>query len=114
MKKRITVLTLSAMLFALCSPASAQQPGKIVRIGVLDTATASGSAILLDAFRQEMRRLGWIEGKNITFEYRFAEGRNDSLPKLATDLVRLTVDLIVVTTVGPALAAKTPPLPSPL
>ena len=51
----------------------AQQPGKIFRIGFLDTSTASGSAVLVDAFRQEMRKLGWIEGKNITIEYRFAE-----------------------------------------
>jgi len=105
-KRKITVLTLSAMLFALCGSGDAQQAGKIFRIGYLDSSTASGNAILIDAFRQEMRKLGWIEGKNITIEYRFAEGRNDSLPALAADLVRLKVDLIVVTTVTPAMAAK--------
>ena len=73
MKKKITVLTLCAMLFALCLPADAQQPGKIFRIGFLDPSTASGSAVLLEAFRQELSKLGWIEGKNITIEYRFAE-----------------------------------------
>ena len=73
MKKKITVLTLSAMLFALSFSAEAQQPGKIPRIGFLDTSTASGSAVLLEAFRQELSKLGWIEGKNITIEYRFAE-----------------------------------------
>ena len=53
--------------------ATAQQPGKIFRIGFLDSSTASGSAVLVEAFRQELSKLGWIEGKNITIEYRFAE-----------------------------------------
>ena len=76
--------------------AGAQQPGKIVRIGFLDNSTASGSAVLVDAFRQELTKLGWIEGKNITIEYRFAEQKNERLPELAAELVRLKVDLIVV------------------
>ena len=96
MKKKITVLTLCAMLFALCSSADAQQPGKVSRIGFLDTSTASGSAVLVEAFRQELSKLGWIEGKNITIEYRFAEQKPERLPELAADLVRLKVDLIVV------------------
>jgi len=73
MKKKITVLTLCAMLFAPCSFADAQQAGKIFRIGVLDGSTASGIAVLVDAFRQELSKLGWIEGRNVTIEYRFAE-----------------------------------------
>ena len=85
---------------------AAQQPGKIFRIGFLDTSTASGIAVLLEAFRQEMSKLGWIEGKNITFEYRFAEQKQERLPELAADLVRLKVDLIVVSGTPPALAAK--------
>jgi ABC-type uncharacterized transport system substrate-binding protein len=97
---------LCAMLYALCSSAAAQQPGKIFRIGFLDSSTASGSAIILDVFRQEIRKLGWIEGKNITIEYRFAEQKTERLPELAADLVRLKVDLIVVASTGPALAAK--------
>jgi putative ABC transport system substrate-binding protein len=60
----------------------------------------------LEAFRQELSKLGWIEGKNITIEYRFAEQKNERLPELAADLVRLKVDLIVVTSGPPALAAK--------
>ncbi len=56
--------------------AQAQQPGKVFRIGFLDSSTASGMAVLVDAFRQELSNLGWIEGKNITIEYRFAEGRD--------------------------------------
>ena len=77
--------------------AEAQQSGKIFRIGFLDGSTASGIAVPLEAFRQELRKLGWIEGKNITIEYRFAEQKNERLPELAADLVRLKVDLIVVT-----------------
>jgi hypothetical protein len=59
------------LLFALSHPASAQQPGKISRIGFLDSSNASGSAVLTEAFRQELSKLGWIEGKNITVEYVF-------------------------------------------
>jgi putative ABC transport system substrate-binding protein len=84
----------------------AQQAGKIFRIGILDASTASGSAVLWDQCRQELSKLGWIEGKNIAIEYRFAEGKNERLPELAADLVRLKVDLIVVTATGSALAAK--------
>ena len=86
--------------------AGAQQAGKIFRIGFLDNSTASGMAVLVDAFRQELRKLGWIEGKNITIEYRFAEIKPERLPELAADLVRLRVDLIVVTGPPSALAAK--------
>src|SRR5215468_8923154 len=106
MKRTITVLALCAMLFALCASAEAQQPTKVPRIGFLDNSTASGIAVLLDAFRQELGKLGWIEGKNIAFEYRFAEGKNDRLPELAGDLVRLKVDLIVAASGPSALAAK--------
>jgi putative tryptophan/tyrosine transport system substrate-binding protein len=86
--------------------ADAQQPGKVPHIGFLDNSTASGLAVLLEAFRQELSKLGWIEGKNITIEYRFAEQKNERLPELAAELVRLKVDLIVVSSTAPALAAK--------
>jgi len=94
------------MLFALYLPADAQQTGKIPRIGFLDNSTASGSAVSLEAFRQEMSKLGWIEGKNITIEYRFAEQKLERLPELAADLVRLKVDLIVASGGPTPLAAK--------
>ena len=107
MKKKLTVLTLCVMLFVLCSSAEAQQTGKIFRIGFLDNSTASGIAVLLEAFRQELRKLGWIEGKNITIEYRFGESKGPAhVRELAADLVRLKVDLIVVTGTPTALAAK--------
>ena len=86
--------------------AQAQQTGKVFRIGFLDGSTASGMAGLLEAFRQELSKLGWIEGKNITIEYRFAEQKPERLPELAADLLRLRVDLITVTGGPQALAAK--------
>jgi ABC-type uncharacterized transport system substrate-binding protein len=106
MKTKITVLTFCAILLALCVPVQAQQPGRIFRIGFLDGSTASGMAGLLEAFRQELSKLGWIEGKNIAIEYRFGEQKSERLPELAADLVRLQVDLIVVTVGASVLAAK--------
>ena len=100
-------------LFAIALPfffgeaaAQAQQPGKIFRIGILDPSTASGSAVRWEALRQELSKLGWIEGKNIAIEYRFTEQKPGRLPELAADLVRLNVDLIVTTGEPPARAAK--------
>jgi putative ABC transport system substrate-binding protein len=96
------------LLPAVFLPASsaAQQPGKVFRIGFLDNSTASGIAVLSEAFRQELSKLGWIEGKNLIIEYRFAEQKPERLPELAAELVRLKVDLIV-TSGGPTpLAAK--------
>src|SRR4030095_7466106 len=86
--------------------AKAQQPGKIFRIGFLDPSTASGTAVMVDAFRQELSKHGWIEGKNITIDYRFAEQKSERLPELAAELVRLKVDLIVTTGDGPTFGAK--------
>jgi putative ABC transport system substrate-binding protein len=107
MKKKITVLALCTALFALCMSAEAQQAEKISRIGFLDPSTASGSAVLVEAFQQELSKLGWIEGKNITIEYRFGDNKGPShLPELAADLVRLKVDLIVGSGITAALAAK--------
>ena len=99
-------LALSAMLSALYQPAHAQQAKKIFRIGYLDPSTASGSAVLVDAFRQELHKLGWIEGNNIAIDYRFAEQKNERLPELAAELVRLKVDLIVASSPAPASAAQ--------
>ena len=75
MTKGILVWLLITVFLITTPPAEAQQSGKIFRIGFLDASTASGSAVLVDAFRQELSKLGWIEGKNIAFEYRFAEGK---------------------------------------
>src|SRR5882724_4370084 len=106
MTKEIIFLALCSLLLAPYSAVEAQQATKVFRIGFLDSSNASGSAVLVEEFRQELNKLGWIEGKNITIEYRFAEGRTEHLPELAADLVRLKVDLIVVSGTTPALAAK--------
>src|SRR5262249_58887412 len=101
--RKLVGLIILALAFTLCAAvADAQQAGKIFRIGFLDTGTASGMAVLVDAFRQELNKLGWIEGKNVTIAFRFNENRGvQFLPELAADLVRLKVDLIVATA-GPA------------
>jgi putative ABC transport system substrate-binding protein len=85
--------------------AEAQQTGKVFRIGFLDRSTAS-SALNVNTLREELSRLGWIDGKNITIEYRFAEGKTERLPELAAELVRLKLDLIVASGREPSFAAK--------
>ena len=106
MNRRTAIRRLATFFLTTASLAEAQQAGKIFRIGFLDGSTASGSAVLVKAFLQELSKLGWIEGKNITIEYRFAEKKTERLPELAADLVRLKVDLIVVAGAPAALAAK--------
>ena len=107
MKKKITVLTLSALLFALgfftpcslllapCSSVQAQQPKKVLRIGYLSGVDPARESARSEAFRVALRELGYVEGQNIGIEYRYAEGKNDRLPELAAELVRLKVDIIV-------------------
>src|SRR3954447_11835769 len=105
--QKLVLILAFVIAFGACGTvAQAQQTEKIARIGYLDNSSASGNAPLLEAFRREMRKLGWTEGKNFTFEYRFAEGKFDRLADLAADLVRLKVDLILVSGGQPALAAK--------
>ena len=105
-RKWVACLAILLLLTGWMRKAEAQQPGKIFRIGFLDPSNASGMAVMVDAFRQEMIKLGWFEGKSITIEYRFAEGKTERLPELAADLVRLKVDLIVVTGGPTALVVK--------
>jgi putative ABC transport system substrate-binding protein len=100
---KIFVLALSAILFAVYVPVEAQQPNKIPRIGYLSSGSAS---IRTEAFRQGLRELGYIEGKNITIEYRNAEGKIERYSDLASDLVSLKVDVIFVPSTPGALAAK--------
>ena len=88
------------MLFALCVPPQAQQPTKVPRIGYLTATSPSANSARIEAFRQGLRELGYVEGKNIVIEWRSAEGKLDRLPALAAELVRLKVDVIV--TAGPA------------
>jgi len=104
MKRKITVLTLCALLYALCLPAEAQQPKKVSRIGIL--FIGSRNQPHLESFKQGLRERGYVEGKNIAFDYRYAEGRQDQLPELAAELVQLKVDVIVVTSDISAEAAN--------
>jgi putative ABC transport system substrate-binding protein len=95
MTRKITVLTLCAMLFALSSSAQAQQPGKVPRIGFLAASPPAALSDRVQAFRQGLRELGYVEGKTIVIEYRYGDGKLDRLPALAADLVHLKVDVIV-------------------
>ena len=104
MKRKITVLTLGALLFALCDSVDAQQTTKIPIIGIL--GGASSPSARLDAFRREFRKLGYVEGKNIAFESRYAENKLERLPFLAAELVRLKVDVIVTPGANDTRAAK--------
>src|SRR4029453_12364871 len=106
MSRRNILWLLATVLLTTSPPTEAQQTGKVARIGFLDNSTASGNAVRLEAFRQELNKLGWIEGKNITIEYRFADQKLERLPELAADLVRLKVDLIVTSGGTTPLAAK--------
>jgi putative tryptophan/tyrosine transport system substrate-binding protein len=106
MSRKTVFWLLAIFLLTIAPTAEAQQPAKIPRIGFLDSSTASSSTLLVEAFRQELRKLGWIEGKNIAIEYRFAEQKPERMSDLAAELVRLKVDLIVVSGIGVALAAK--------
>jgi len=90
---------LITVLLSTAPPAEAQQPAKVHRIGVLAAVSLSTISARIDAFRQGLHEVGYVEGKNIVIEYRFAEGKLDRLSELAAELVRLKVDVIV--TAGP-------------
>jgi putative tryptophan/tyrosine transport system substrate-binding protein len=94
---RIFCLAFCAILSALCSIASAQQPKKVPVIGVVLPDTASSYASYLAALLQGLRELSYVEGQNIYIEYRYADGKLDRVPQLATELVALKSDVIVVT-----------------
>ncbi len=100
----INILALSIFLAPLAT--NAQQVPKVPRVGFLSSFSASATAPWLQAFRRGLRDLGWIEGKNISIEYRYAEGKRDRLPALAADLVRLKVDIIVSSIGTDTVAAK--------
>ncbi len=102
--KKVFCLALCALLFALCCPAHAQQAKKVPRIGLL--GLASGPARPEEAFLQGLRDLGYVEGQNITIEYRWAAGKVDRLPALAEELVRMKVNLIAVRATPAVQAAK--------
>jgi putative ABC transport system substrate-binding protein len=104
-RRRFLVTSLAG---ALAAPlvAKAQPVGKVYRIGYLSASSGTSNPRVLEAFRQGLRELGWVEGQNIVIEYRWAEGRFDRLADLAAELVRLKVDVIVAAPTPAALAAK--------
>jgi putative tryptophan/tyrosine transport system substrate-binding protein len=111
MRKTVIGFALSVMLSALCLPAEAQQPKEVPRIGYLTADSRSAHAdVRAEAFREGLRELGYVEGRNIVIEWRQAEGKRDRLPALAAELVRLKVDVIVTggpTATRPVKAATT-------
>jgi putative ABC transport system substrate-binding protein len=114
MSRNMIVFVVSIVILASTHLANAQQPTKVPRIGFLLASSASANSARVEAFRQGLRELGYVEGKNIVIESRYAEGKIDRLPALVADLVRLKVDVIL--SAGPAVtrpaseATKTIPI----
>jgi putative tryptophan/tyrosine transport system substrate-binding protein len=107
MKKAGVLSILFVMvLLALAVTVEAQQPTKVPRIGYLVASNPSPASARIEAFRQGLRDLGYIEGQNLIIEYRYAEGKLDRLPELAAELVRLKVDAIFVQSTSAVQAAK--------
>jgi putative ABC transport system substrate-binding protein len=107
MKKKMIILALCAMCFAPCYSASAQQPAKIPRIGFLtNSSSKTVDNPRHDAFRQGLRELGYVEGKNIVIEWRFAAGQQERQRAMASELARLKVDAIVAVGTGDIRAAR--------
>src|SRR5438093_11227990 len=95
MKTKILLFAVATFILVSFHLAEAQQPAKVPRIGFLSSLTAAAVSDRVDAFRQGLRELGYVEGKNIVIEYRWAEGKTERLPDLAAELVRLKGDVIV-------------------
>jgi putative ABC transport system substrate-binding protein len=106
MDRRTFIGGIAGGLLAAPLAAPAQQVGKVYRIGILETIPASQNAAKLDALRKGLRDLGYVEGRNLIIEYRSADGRAERFPDLASDLVRLRVDLIVTRGTPAAKAIK--------
>ena len=113
MSKKVFCLALGAMLLTLSFLADAQQPKKVPRIGYLSATSPSVNPTRIEAFRQGLRELGYVEGKNIIIEWRYAEGKLDRVGELAADLVRLKVDVIVTggPTITPSVKEATTTIP---
>src|SRR5438128_12423933 len=106
MRKKVIGFTLSAMLFALSFPAQAQQAKKIPRIGYLAASGLEEARIAREAFQRGLLDLGYVEGKTINVEYRYAENNNERLPSLVAELVQLKVDGVFVASLPAIRAVK--------
>jgi putative tryptophan/tyrosine transport system substrate-binding protein len=106
MGKKVFRIVMCALLLALSNPAQAQQSAKIPQIGYLNGGFLSGIAGRIEAFRQGLRELNYVEGKNIVIDWLSAEGKGDRLPELAAELLRRKVDVIVTSGGNPTRAAK--------
>jgi putative ABC transport system substrate-binding protein len=106
MKKILRGIASGVLLLGVSFPVDGQQPKKLFRIGFLSIGNSSVTAPLRQAFLDGLHQLGYIENQNISIEYRYAEGRDERLPDLALDLVRLKVDVIVTLGTRATLAAK--------
>jgi putative ABC transport system substrate-binding protein len=106
MGRKIFIWLLTTVLVITVVPVEAQQPGKVHRIGVLISTSSSNAARRVQAFQRGLRDLGYIEGKTIAFEYRYAEGRPETLPERVAELLRLQIDLLVTDTSNATQAAK--------
>ena len=106
MNRRAFISLLGGAVVAWPLAARAQQPGKLRTIGFLGQSTRSAASEWVAAFAQRLRELGWIEGRTITIEYRWAEGREERFAEIAAELVRLKVDVIVTSGTPQILAAK--------
>jgi len=104
--RRAFLGTLAGGLLAAPRIGAAQPAGNVSRVGYLTAGSTTANPRILEAFRQGLRDLGWVEGQNIVIEYRWAEGRFERLPDLAAELVRLKADVIVATPTPAAMAAK--------
>src|SRR5678815_3820938 len=105
-RRRELLIALGVAALAWAGAVRAQAPSTLRRIGMLSGFSPSGYARSYQAFLLGLRDLGWVEGKNISIEYRYAEGRHDRLPDVAADLVRLKVEVIVTTATSDTLAAQ--------
>jgi putative tryptophan/tyrosine transport system substrate-binding protein len=103
---KIFSLILGALLFAFCFEVRGQAAEKIARIGYMAAPTSSAELPRIDAFRQGLRALGYVEGHNIAIDYRFADGKFERLPEVAAELVRLKVDVLIAVSTNAALVAK--------
>ncbi|HSE89783.1 MAG TPA: ABC transporter substrate-binding protein, partial [Candidatus Binatia bacterium] len=104
-KRKLGSFALCAVLFAFCASAQAQQPKKVPRIGYLSSVNPATESIRSEPIRAALRDLGYIEGQNIAIEHRYSEGKRDRAPELVSELVRLKVDIIVVSGGAPWVQA---------